>query len=246
MTREEIDAFLLNEKDMDQVIRNIAKKYRITDFVKVTKPINESLKGKILSNDNQIYGCLYNERDDYFLLDGDSVEQRLTRQYMELLYDIIFAKEEIDKIFYIISFHYLTLCKQLGYQLTNGHDAPFYFIGKEMSPLAKDNYKKYKEIYNNRLHTLFPYFNEDDLIFYNRAYRECGYHHHSTKHFSLIEYMVGFDKIIGKYEFDCKFEKMLDLFVFRYKAIYSTDRLRPYMFTDEKEKIKKELMDIDE
>ena len=47
-------------------------------------------------------------------------------------------------------------------------------------------------------------------------------------------------------EFDCEFEKMLDLFVFRYKAIYSTDRLRPYMFTDEKEKIKKELMDIDE
>ena len=26
MTREEIDAFLVNEKDMDQVIRNIAKK----------------------------------------------------------------------------------------------------------------------------------------------------------------------------------------------------------------------------
>jgi hypothetical protein len=57
---------------------------------------------------------------------------------------------------------------------------------------------------------------------------------------------MGFDNIISKYEFDNRFEQMLDLFVFRYKAIYTTEQLGRYMYSDVKEKIKKSLVDIEE
>jgi hypothetical protein len=156
------------------------------------------------------------------------------------------VKETIDKNFYIVAYHYLTLCKQLGYQLTAANDAPFCFIGEEMSPLAKENYKKYEEISGNRLYRLLPFFTEDDLVYYNTFYRECGYSYHSTKHFSLIEYIMGFDNIVSEYEFDNRFEQMLDLFVFRYKAIYTTEQLITYMCSDVKDKIKKSLVDIEE
>lgn len=92
----------------------------------------------------------------------------------------------------------------------------------------------------------FPFFTEKDLVYYNTIYRECGYHHHATKHFSLIKYIVGFDELVSKYEFDFEFEKILDLFVFRYKAIYATDRLSPYMYSDVIEKIKTSLIDIED
>ena len=68
MLREEIDEFLSEETDVKNRIENIAKKYKVTDFVKATKPVNEYFKSKVLEKDSQIYGYLYNEREDYFVL----------------------------------------------------------------------------------------------------------------------------------------------------------------------------------
>lgn len=35
-------------------------------------------------------------------------------------------------------------------------------------------------------------FTKEKLIYYNKVYRERGYTHYATKHFSLFEYFEGF------------------------------------------------------
>lgn len=168
----------------------------------------------------------------------------MKNEYLEYLMSILLANEEADKVFYIVAYHYLTMLKQLGFQLTVANNVPFPFIGAEMSPLAKSNYKKLHEKVESNLYTLVSHLYEDDLTYYNKAYRECGYLHHATKHFSLIENMVGFVHAVSRYEFDYEFEKALNLLVFKYRAIFTNQRLHMYMYRENREKIIRELVDV--
>ena len=138
------------------------------------------------------------------------------------------------------------MLKQLGYKLTSDYNsnAPFPFHGDEMSPLAKSNYKKLYEKMDRELYTVINHFWEEDLIYYNKVYREFGYSHHATKHFSLIENMVGFVHAVSRYEFDYEFEKALNLFVFKYRAIFTNQRLHMYMYREDREKVVNELVDV--
>lgn len=183
-------------------------------------------------------GCIYDLRNDYFRLDIESVERRLTIEYMEFLQDILATQEEIDKVFYIVAYHYLALCKQLGYQLTGASDAPFPFLWDEMSPRAKINYEAYRMIFENGFYKVVKRFDEHDLVFYNQCYCEFGAHHHACKHFSLLEELVGFDFVVNRYEFCYVFERALKLLIFQYRAIYTTEQLHVYMGREVKDMVR--------
>ena len=138
------------------------------------------------------------------------------------------------------------MCKQVGFELTETSGAMFPFMGENMSPLAKRNYKKYEKILHDEFVRFIPYFTEDDLIYYNKIYRKYGHDHHAIKHFSLLEYIIGFENSVGKYEFDYAFENVLNLFIFKYKAVFTTDHFSLYPTADEKERIKQAMVEIEE
>ena len=184
MTKEYVDEFLDKNEKISQDIKRISENYSIADFVKVTEPVREYVQGSKNTKVECISGCICNIRKGQLRLDIDSVESRLMSEYLDYLMNILMVQEEIDKVFYIVGYHYLTMLKQLGYQLTVGKDAPFPFWGKEMSTLAKNNYKNLYEKKEGKLYSIINYFREDDLCFYNNVYRECGYSYHATKHFS--------------------------------------------------------------
>lgn len=239
MTKECIDDFLTKNESVVQNIKRLAEKYSVEDFVKAEKLILEYFETGVSLENQRISGCIYNVRNNSFRLNIESVESRLTIEYMEFLHDILTTREEIDKVFYILAYHYLTLCKQLGYQLTVADNAPFPFFGKRMSPLAKANYNSFKKIFEDRLYGVARCFDEDDLVYYNQCYRECGDHHHACKHFSLLKELVGFEFVVSKYEFCYEFERALNLFVFQYRAIYTTERLHMYMDREAKERTRR-------
>ena len=245
MTKECVDEYLAKNEKIAQDIKRIAERYLISDFVKVTKPIQEYLQDNEYMKVERINGCLCNIRKRHLRLDMDSVESRLMKEYLEYIMNILTTKEDIDKVFYIVAYHYLTMLKQLGYQLTSAKEAPFPFWGNEMSPLAKKNYKCLQEIMDGRLDYVISYFSEEDLQLYNNAYRECGDSYHATKHFSLIEHIVGFVQVVDKYNFDYELTKVLDVFVLNYRAIFTNKRLHMYMYKEEREEVVRELVDME-
>lgn len=244
--KQMIDDYLKDHKEITVDIEKIADNYQINDFVKVDKLSKAYFNGEKLPDDIKgIYGCLFSERENRLLLDADGPERRLVNEYMELIREVISAKDRSNSVFYIIAFHYLTLCKEWGYLLTEAQYAPFTFFGKEISPRAKRTYEKYLEIYNDDLRALLCRLSMNDLIYYNSIYREFGYYHHATKHFSLLNYMIGAESITNRLIFSNVLEKLLDVFIFRYKAIYTTEYLGIYTNSDIREKVIKSLINIE-
>ena len=241
MKRENIDVFLEKNKNIVTKIETITKKYTLADFVKTDECFRDFVKETKKSETNELYRYLYSERQDC-ILEEDSVSTRLVNEYTELLYEILTSKEKIDKVFYIIAFHYLTLCKELGYKLTAQNNAPFPFLSDKMSPRAQSNYKKYEKIFEGDLYNLYNYLSKDDLNYYSKIFQEFGEHHHATKYFSLLNYIVNFDYMVGRYGFNRMFEQSLDVFIFRYKIIFIIKRIWSY---ECKGKIKDLLVDID-
>lgn len=246
MVREEIDQFLKDNQEIAREIEKIATKYTMTDFVKVGRECKDYFDNEGELEGAGIYGCLYNQREDHMLLDMDDVERRLVHEYMEFLYKIIKENDDTDKVFYIVAFHYLSLCKEIGYDLTESDRAPFPFLGEKISPLGKSNFEKYKEILNGGFINILSCIGIDDLAYYNKIYRNCGYHHHATKYFSLINFEIRSSCLISRYEFDYEFKRKLDIFVFRYKGIYTTERLWTYTDSETKKRVKESLTNIEE
>ena len=50
--------------------------------------------------------------------------------------------------------------------------------------------------------------------------------------------------MVSRYDFDDEFERRLDLFVFRYKIIYTTEFLFVYMDRETKEKVINSLINL--
>lgn len=246
MTKEIIDDFLLENEQIKQRIKRISEEYSFSDFVKVSEEVRDCLQNRDSSTIKCISSCLYNIRKGHFRMDIESVERRLTDEYLELLFELLKAEEDVDKVFYVVAYHYLSLVKQLGYQLTadRNDNALFPFDGDEMSPYAENNYKKVQKIFDDRLFKIFKRFSKDDLIFYNTVYREFGYYHHATKHFSLLKYLEGFTDVLTTYQFNFEFEKVLELFIFRYRAIYTSETMHLYMDSEVKNKVISKLVDV--
>ncbi len=240
MTREDIHKFLAEHKDIFSKIEDISKGYKMSDFVKVDRASKEHL----LKGTCEIHGCIYEERRGSLRTDLGSVEHRLTVEYLDLLCDLIETNDDIDKVLYIVAYHYLSLCKQIAYDLTESNNALFHFYGDEMSPRAKDNYEKYMEICGTEFLGLMQWFTKEDLLYYRTIYCECCNHHHAVKNFSLLNCLIDWNYKVSHYWLDSMFQQMLDLFIFRYKAIYSVERIGYYMSPDTKKKIVSSLTDV--
>lgn len=243
MRKEEIDEFLEKNKEIGQSIEKIASRYSLADFVRADKPCKDYFENKEIEV-GKITGCLYNERENYLLLEPNSVELRLRNEYMEFLVNLIKEKDENNKVFYIIAYHYLELCKQIGYWLIEANDSPFPFLGDKISPLGKSNYEEYKRLMNKEFCDVIPVIGMNDLEYYHKIFKNCGKHHHSKRYFSLIDYIIPCSYMVSRYDFDDEFERRLDLFVFRYKAIYTTEFLFVYMDRDSKEKVINSLINL--
>lgn len=60
----------------------------------------------------------------------------------------------------------------------------------------------------------------------------------------MIEDLLCFVKMIGMYKFDYEFEKVLNLFIFEYRAIYTGETLHLYISSEKKDKILNNLLDL--
>ena len=244
MTKEIIDEFMENSEEIKNRIKVISANYTINDFILFSNKTREYFKNFKICDCSILYGCIFDLRDRYLHVDTDSVESRLMKEYMELLSELLETDNNIDIVFYIVAYHYLALCKEIAYKLMIKDNAPFHSIGQELSPLAKKRLNKYKDFYNE-FYCLVDFFDEKDLEFYNAIFGKLIYHHHSVKHFSLLNYFFNMNIKISRSDFDDSFVNLLELYIFRYRAIYTEERLFAYMRSEIKEKIINGLMSIE-
>lgn len=213
MTKEMIDDFIENNEEIKNRIKKISLKYKINDFILFSEKARDYIKNREETDCECLYGCIYDLREKYLRIDIDSVESRLRNEYMKFLSELLEIDDDIDIVFYIIGYHYLTLCKDIAFKMTIDSSAPFPFLAQEISPLAKKRLEQYNEISYGELHCLFDHFKEKDLVFFNSIFWDLQYHHHSTKHFSLIYYLIDMHIDVNQYSFDDSFSKLLDVFV---------------------------------
>lgn len=219
----------------------ISANYNINDFVLFSKKASQYLGYHKNINSSHLYGCIFDLRDRYLRVDIESVESRLLKEYMNLLSQLLETVDNTDIVFYIVAYHYLALCKEMAYKLIIKDNAPFPFMGQELSPLAIKRFNKYKAFFDESYY-LIDYFDEKDLEFYNTLFWKLIYHHHSAKHFTLLEYLLNMNINISRFDFDNSFVNVLELYIFRYRAIYTEERLFTYMSSEAKEKIINELI----
>lgn len=247
MTREDIDIFLKSEPEIHDKIRKIAENYSISDFIKMDKSIGHRLAIKSEYDEDTIYCCIYNVKNNMLLLDTDSVERRLASEYFDFLFEIFKTDETVNNIlFYIVAYHYLCMCKQIGYDFTSSDNALFFMSGDKLLPRAVTNLNRLHDMYNEGFDEVIEFITEEDLLYFNNILRNCGWHHHSVKHFSLLLELLRYKMPINKVYFNDAVEKALDLFVFRYKAIFTTKRMFIYMIPDERNEIIENLVDYPE
>lgn len=243
--KESIDSFLIAHKDVAEEIKILAKNYSVSDFIQVTTTCKDYFKGGKRPENRTISGCIYDIRGDNFRLDIESAESRMTCEYLDFVVDAFRDNEIENKVFYIVAYHYLALGKHLGYNLTGRNGAPFtVFEDGAVSPRGKRHLEELQKICEGELYSLVKYLSEADILYYNTFYSSYGYHHHATKHFSLLADLDVFNLMVRKHEFKCQVRYAIDLFVFRHKAIFTTDRLRSYTSGDDIEKIRKNLVNI--
>jgi len=228
MTKEYIDSILKENEDIANDIKRIAEHYTLSDFVKAPQNVwDHFVKSEFF--DNHIGWYIYDNRNDYLCMYSENTGYRLTSEYANFLRHLLNNYKAVDTVFYIVAYHYLSLGKQLGYDLTGDHYSRFPFFGDKMSPLAQKRYKKLQIIHNdNDLYDTIKSFDEKDLNYYNHFHRIIDCYHHATKYFSLLNYLIHFDSFTKKYEFHRRFEDALDLFIFRYKIIFTDQLIHSY------------------
>jgi len=203
MVKEDID-IILNEYPMIKTqIERLAQNYTLEDFILDNN-------NKIAMNNSDFQYSIYNIRERYTYDNSDMVRFRLGRLYVDFLHNEVLFENNIDKIFYIVAYHYLTLCQHFGYTLTLSDNVIF---------ASQKNYLQYlqiKEYLSYPLSNLIPTINKEDCEFYEKCFR-IDKHHYATKYFSLLDELIGAPKIIDKWRFDYEFQKLLNLFVFEYR-----------------------------
>lgn len=243
MTIEAISEFLTNGEREAEYLKQLSKEYSINDFVMVDKDVKPLLDGSITLPNCNIYGCLYNKRKGWLCLETDTVEQRLTNVYLDFLIEVIRTNDEIDKVQYILAYHYLTYLLEMGFLLAGTSDSPFPHWGNEFGLTKRNNYKEYLDIRDSIFHRLISYISEDDIIRCSRLLTQYRTQH-NVKHFSLIEYVLGCEKIVGTFEINSEFVDMVDLFVFRYRAIFTAENMWKWVLAEDRERIEDLLVEL--
>ena len=240
-----IDEFLQNEKDESVFLKKLSTRYSLRDFVMVDNNIKEILGGKEIDGCDSVNGSLFDYRAKRLCLDDDSVERRLSYQYLDFIWCLLELKEDVNIVLYILTYHYLAMIKQIAFQLIIMDRAPFSFNGDKISPLGKENYELYKEFHYGKFGDLTPYIPEECLEKYNDIFYKYRCDHHAIKHYSLLEYMLQHEEICGcGFELGSEFVRLLNSFVAQYKAIFSTEKIWAYMFASVEEKIISSLIDV--
>ena len=239
---DDIESFMSDVEDAD-FIKDLSGKYTLNDFIRADIEIKEYLRNKKSELDDTIYGCLFDCKNDSLYLNTDNVEQRLINEYFDFLLETI--KSHCDAcVYYIIAYHYISFLKQLAFQLTVKSNAPFHALGDVLTPLGEVNYDKYLDVVYGDYHELIPYIKKEDILKFNKVFYTYGYNHHSAKHFSLLEYSLQSEKIYGSYELHNEFEKMLDSFVYRYKSIFTYEKIHVYMPIEAMKKLIDSLVEL--
>ncbi|SFU88605.1 hypothetical protein SAMN05216540_11716 [Butyrivibrio sp. M55] len=235
--KEMINEFLANEKEECDFLKRAAKKYNLNEFVMVDKNIKSILSGKMIDGCEDINGCMFDYREKDLRLNVDSVELRLANQYLGFIKQLLEEKEK-DIVLYILAFHYLAMIKQFAYQLVVSNKAPFWGCDSDFNTSGKSNYKLYQELCIGKFGGMIPFLSEACIAKYNNIFYKYGFDSHSTKHFSLIEYMLKHENMYGDGFSLCnEFVYMLNSFCFQFKAIYTTEKMWPYMFKANKDYI---------
>lgn len=240
---ETITEFLNNESQMAKRINNLVPFYNTSDFIKVDKSIYNYDRKTVEISKGTVYGCLYNTRRKELDFGVDNVEGRLMREYLDYLIDVICSKEDIEKVQYILAYHYLTMVKQRGYQLTVESQAPFAYSGNDITPWGRDNFVKYKGAYYGSMKSLLPYLTEEKIKNYNRIFFQYRYHDWAVKHFSLAEYKLNCETI-DEDCFDDGFERLINNFIFKYRAAFTQSDIYEWMPTEEKNEVVEALVDV--
>lgn len=240
-----IDEFLQNEKDAADFLDRFAGRYKLNDFVMVDRTTKEFLENREKEGFDVVYRCMYYCREKQLHLDYDSVESRLLSQYWDYLWEIMALEEENEKVKYILAYHYLEMIEQWTFQLTISSDAPFLFGGTKISPRGKNAYKSYEEIKYGIFRDMLPYISEKSLEKYTKMFYQYCHEYHTVKHYSLMEYVLKNEKIFNiEWDLEREFRNMLDLFVLRYKAVFTTETLYLYMSGSDREKVISNLVEI--
>lgn len=228
MTKAEIESFLKRNADITKRIKRISVKYSLNDFVMVTDKIKDVWQNK--TDLSPVYGCIADVRGKNLLLLSDRSFVRLSQEYMDFIREMIIMDCK-DIVFYIVAYHYLSLCCQLGYRLTAADDAVFPYSSGQMTQYAKDSYEEYTNILLEGLHKLFRRITKYDLDYYNKIYLELERRSRRSGCYSIIGWLLDFDSIIDMYELEDKLKLLLDVFVFRYKVVYADMDLSRYPYS---------------
>lgn len=244
MYKELIEEYLSNEELDREYIERLASKYSLNEFVQTDQYVKAYLNGTAGSFDKRIAGCLLMCREGHFYFSADHAEQRLIIEYLDFMMEILAVREKVNCVQYIITFLYLTYIQQIGYMLTETDMAPFQLWNDKFTLYGEKNYEQYKEMRYSSLHEMITYISEEDIIADNRLLYQYRWQHHAVKHFSLLEKILQREHIYGSFEQKLEFEGMLDLFLFRYRAIFSTERMYEYMNYDLQAEIISSLTDL--
>lgn len=236
MNKEIIDEFLDKNVEIKEKIEKISASYNINDFVMLSKSVRDYYKYGKKCNGDHICGCIYEVRNQYLQLDVESVKARLRNEYMDFVIDLFEKADENSFALYIVAYHYLTLCEEMAFKYIISDRAPFPYIGEEVSPLAANRLKELKKLRCCEYGEMIEYTRDEDLTYYNMVFRNLRHHHHAIKHFSLMNYLIDMKLSIDRYYFDYSFINLLDIFIFRYRVIYTED-LFVYITEERKQEI---------
>lgn len=239
---DDIKLFMSNEEDA-AFIKKLSGKYALKDFVKVDLDVKEYLRNKQLASKDTIYGCIVDCKNDTLFLNIDSVDQRLIKEYFDFLLDIIKMYGDAS-VQYILAYHYIAFLQQLAFQLSVKPNALFEVCGESLTPVGEHNYDKYIEATFGDYHEFMPYIRKEDILKYSKVFYSYGHNHHAAKHFSLIEYFLQSERIYGSYELNNEFEKMIDSFVYRYKAVFTYEKVFVYMTEETRNRIMDSLVEL--
>lgn len=243
--KQDIDNYLLQHLELRKIIEERSKKYKLSDFVLITEKCRKYFETGEENIDSSINGLIYEFREDYFRIDIESPEQRLSREYIGFIHYILINKEIENKIFYILSYHFLCLGKDFGYKLTANSSSPFPILdGEELTPLAKKriNIWNCDDLYIFK--DLVSFIHEKDVLFFNDFYKNFSNHHHATKHFSLISTLICCPIFVNKNIFYDVAELLIDSFVFNYKVVFMSESLNIYSTKGERDKVKNSLIPL--
>lgn len=223
----DIDKYLDSNIDLKNDITKIAEQYVLNDFVYLGEKL-EDIKRK----DTYSYIIDIRKKAVYYPPFGTSIS-RLRDEYCELLNTIINDQSVLDKVFYIVAYHVLSIGQQYGYDLTEAHQAQFGLDSDgKLFPDEIAFMDKWDSVHDDDYYTY--YIKQEDIQFFRNILLNYDYHSANTKHFSLIAEYIRLPRIINNRYFIELANLAIEHYVFHYRIAITTYDLSPFATKEEK------------